>query len=378
MTLLPDDNTINIAAGSKGIYPSSQINSVQSESTGGAGRITLIPAGAITIDGGTDAVTASEFTISSPEDTNTTYTIRANSAGMLELVDNDDSVVSTVSFAGSGPVVIDRDSSGNIEISVQVAANTGNSPTVALDTLQVGSTTYRVGGSTPAHARLRTSLTLNHNSVQLPRTDPLALLITASASIENPIAGDVINDVIIHSAHASYADGRTGAPVVISDSSSAFAWSYQSGDTAQVVTFTVSYSVSGIIDGELERSVHNETINFNIIAEPQHYWTGAITAGDLTSLMSSLSDSTIGNIPRLTQRDNFSSPDSITYNGGAVGSTPSLYAAIVVPQAVLITSLRAEGFYVSITSHNDSTAGRTLYVSEAFLSEGPHNLTWRA
>ena len=224
---------------------------------------------------------------------------------------------------------------------------------------------------------MRTSLTLNHTSVQLPRTDPLALLITASATIENPISGDVINDVIIHSAHASYADDRTGAPVRIDDESSSFAWSYLSGDTARVVTFTVAYSVSGIIDGQIERSVHNDTINFTIIAEPQHYWTGAVTQANLDALILSLSDSQISAVTDLTQRNNFTSPDTITYFGGAAGSTPSLYAVIIVDQSIVIDNLNSDGFPTTIDTHNDSTAGRTLYTTQAFLSEGSHNLTWR-
>ena len=258
-------------------------------------------------------------------------------------------------------------------------ANPSTTPVSALDAIEISGVSYRVGGSTPAHARLRTSVTLSPNSLQLPRLGTVPVTGTVSASIENAVAGDVINDVIIHSVHSSYADDRTGSPVVVDDRTSTFAWNFQAGDPAQVVTFTVSFSVSGVIDGQVERSVHTETVNLSIIAAPVLFWTGAITQPDLDTLSTTtnLADNIIAGIPRLTQRENFSSPYTLEYDGGAAGATPSLYAAIIVDQSILITSLRAEGISVTIESHNDSTAGRTLYVSQALLSEGPHNLTWR-
>ena len=145
-----DRSGIN-TGGSGELFPDAQYSATGTD-TGGAGTITLIPQGDILIDGGTEAITGSSFIISNTNDDDTTYTIRVNSAGNIELVDDSDTVISTVSFSGNGPVVIDRDSNGNIEIDVQVAPNTGNTATVALDTLDIGSTTYRIGGSTPAHA----------------------------------------------------------------------------------------------------------------------------------------------------------------------------------------------------------------------------------
>ena len=165
---------------------------------------------------------------------------------------------------------------------LDVVANSGNTPTLVLDTLEVDSVTYRVGGSTPAHARLRTSVTLSPNSIQLPRLGTVIVTGSVSASIENPLTGDVINDVIIHSVHSSYEDSRTGTPTVVSDTESTFSWNFQVGDPAQVVAFTVSYSVSGIIDGQIERSVHNDTVTLPIIAEPQHFWTGTVSYTHLT------------------------------------------------------------------------------------------------
>ena len=161
MSGLFDRSGIN-TGGSGELFPDAQYSSEGSGS--GSGQITLIPQGDILIDGGTVSRTGSSFIISNTNDDDTTYTIRVNSAGNIELVDDSDTVISTVSFSGNGPVVIDRDSNGNIEIDVQVAPNTGNTATVALDTLDIGSTTYRVGGSTPAHARLRTlpNLSLIH------------------------------------------------------------------------------------------------------------------------------------------------------------------------------------------------------------------------
>ena len=256
-------------------------------------------------------------------------------------------------------------------------ANTGGTATVVLDTVEISGITYRVGGSTPAHARLRTSLTLNTNTIQLPRLGTVIITGTVSASIENPIAGDVINDVIIHSVHSSYADDRTGTPTVVSDTESRFAWNFQVGDPAQVVTFTVSYSVNGVIDGQIERSNHTETINLTIIAEPQHYWAGAVNQSNLDALTVSLADNQINSISGLTRRDNFTSPTTIEYNGGGAGATPSLYAVIVVDQSINITSLNSDGFPTTISSFNDSTTGRTIYTTEAFLSEGTHSLTWR-
>ena len=256
-------------------------------------------------------------------------------------------------------------------------ANTGATATVALDTLEIEGTTYRVGGSTPAHARLRTSLTVSPNSIQLPRLGTVIVTGSVSASIENPIAGDVINDVIIHSVHSSYADDRTGSITVVSDTESTFAWNFQVGDPAQVVTFTVSYSISGIIDGQIERSVHNETVTLPIIAEPQHFWTGTVTQAQLNTLTTSLADNELNNILSITRRDNFVSPFTLEYDGGAVGAAPSLYPVLIVDQTILITSLRAEGISLSLSSFNDSTTARTIYTTEGFLSEGPHNLTWR-
>ena len=256
-------------------------------------------------------------------------------------------------------------------------ANTGGTATVVLDTVEISGITYRVGGSTPAHARLRTSLTLSQNSIQLPRLGTVIITGTVSASIESPIAGDVINDVIIRSVHSSYADDRTGTPTVVSDTESRFAWNFQVGDPAQVVTFTVSYSVNGVIDGQIERSNHTETINLTIIAEPQHYWAGAVNQSNLDALTVSLADNQINSISGLTRRDNFTSPATIEYNGGGAGATPSLYAVIVVDQSINITSLNSDGFPTTISSFNDSTTGRTIYTTEAFLSEGTHSLTWR-
>ena len=138
------------------------------------------------------------------------------------------------------------------------------------------------------------------------------------------------------------------------------------------MTFTASFSVSGIIDGELAVSQHTETINFSIIAEPQHYWTGSVTQPELDSLVNSLADNIINGISAITQRDNFVSPLTLEYDGG---STPSVYPIIIVDQSIQIASLRVEGIGVTLSSHTNS--GRALYTTEGLLSEGPHNLTWR-
>ena len=256
-----------------------------------------------------------------------------------------------------------------------LSVNSGATATDVLDSIGVNGVIYRVGGGvTPAHARLRTSLTLDTNRIQLPHGN-LPITGTVSASIENALAGDAINNVTIRSVHSSYADDRTGSITVVDNMSSTFAWNFEAADAAQVVTFTVAYSVNGIIDGGVERNVHTDTVTLTIAAAPQHYWTGAVTQAELDSLESSLADDTIANIPAITQRDNFVSPLTLEYNGGAAGSTPSLYPVIIVDQSIVITSLRAEGIVQTITSSSDS--GRTLYTTEAFLSEGPHNLTWR-
>ena len=255
-----------------------------------------------------------------------------------------------------------------------LSVNSGATATDVLDTIGVNGVIYRVGGGvTPAHARLRTSLTLDTNRIQLPHGN-LPITGTVSASIENALAGDVINDVIIHSAHSSYADDRTGSITVVDNMSSTFAWNFEAADVAQVVTFTVAYSVTGTIDGGVERTVHTDTVNLTIAAEPQHYWTGSVTQTELDLLTSSLADSVIDGISNITERDNFVSPFTLEYNGG---STPSLYPILIVDESIVINSLRAEGIVVTLVPTNDPDAGRTIYTTEGFLSEGPHNLTWR-
>ena len=166
---------------------------------------------------------------------------------------------------------------------------------------------------------------------------------------------------------------------MVSDTRSRFTWTVDPSDTARAITFTVSVRVNYVIGGQVMVHTFTETANLTLVAAPVPFWTGALTQTDLDTLTvaTNLADNIINSIPRLTQRGNFSSPFTLEYNGGAAGSTPSLYAAIIVSQDIQITSLRAEGISVSTSSHNDSTAARTLYVSEALLSEGPHNLTWR-
>ena len=280
-----------------------------------------------------------------------------------------DEVIALIN-AAAGSTLIEA---AHTEATVTVA-NPSTTPASALDTIEISGTSYRVGGSTPAHARLRTSLTLSQNSVQLPILGTGPITGTVSATIDNPVAGDDINNVTIHSVHSSYADDRTGSPVVVNDETSTFAWNYQAGDSARVVTFTVSYTVSGVIDGELNVSHHTDTIDFTIIAEPQHFWTGTVTLPQLNTLTTTLADNELNNIPAITRRDNFVSPFTLEYNGG---TTPSVYPVIIVDQSIAITSLRVEGIGVTLSSFNDSTTGRTIYTTEGFLSEGPHNLTWR-
>ena len=220
---------------------------------------------------------------------------------------------------------------------------------------------------------------MSQSSIQLPILGAQTITGTVTAEIVDSAAGDVINDTIIRSVHSSYEDSRTSSPTVVSDTQSRFTWAAQPSDTARTITFTVSGTVNYVVGAQ--RMTHNftETVNLVLIAEPVLFWTGAITQADLDTLTVStnLANNTIASIPRLTQRENFSSPFTLEYDGGAPGSTPSLYPAIIVDQSILITSLRAEGISLSISSHNDSTAARTLYVTEGLLSEGPHNLTWR-
>ena len=255
----------------------------------------------------------------------------------------------------------------------QTGNNTGNSPLT-------DSTNWREfeGGSAP-HARLRVSLALSQSSIQLPILGAQTITGTVTAEIVDSVAGDVINDTIIRSVHSSYEDSRTSSPTVVSDTQSRFTWAAQPSDTARTITFTVSGTVNYVVGAQ--RMTHNftETVNLVLIAEPVLFWTGAITQADLDTLTVStnLANNTIASIPRLTQRENFSSPFTLEYDGGAPGSTPSLYPAIIVEQSIQIRTLRAEGISLSISSHNDPTAGRTLYVTEGLLSEGPHNLTWR-
>ena len=224
---------------------------------------------------------------------------------------------------------------------------------------------------------MRTSISFSPNSIQEPIFGTNVVTGTVSARIENAGDNDAVTSVTINSVHSSYADDRVGTPVIIDAMSSSFPWNVQVGDLPQTVVFTVAYTVTYNIDGVNDLHHFTDTVNFNIIAEPEHYWTGAITQANLNALTTSLADNQINNIAGLTRRDNFSSPATITYNGGAAGSTPSLYAVIVVQQAIAISTLNSDGFPTSISSFNDSTTGRTIYTTEAFLSEGSHILTWR-
>ena len=294
----------------------------------------------------------------------TSFTIDATASDLTG-----DEIISLINGA-TGTISADR-----TEATVTVA-NSAN-PVDNLRTVSIDGIVYRVSGSTPAHAQLRTSITFSPTSVQEPLFGTTVVRGTVSASIENAGATDAVTSVTINSVHSSYADDRLGTPVVVDAMSSRFPWSVQAGDLPQTVVFTVAYTVTYTIDGVNDLHHFTETANFNIIAEPEHYWTGAITQANLNALTISLADNQINNIAGLTRRDNFSSPATITYNGGVPGSTPSLYAVIVVQQDIAISTLNSDGFPTSISSFNDSTTGRTIYTTEAFLSEGSHILTWR-
>ena len=376
-------------AGTVTLSPGVSASSVRNLIGGGVSTVTDNSDGTFTV---TNVATGASFVIDTadnitfPDSSGTTRTlssITVNSDGELVLSDAAGNTRVFESGGIGGRIWLSRETydagdlvteNGRLFIS-QFSNNTNNNPLT-------DSTNWMEfeGGSPAPHARLRVNLALSQSSIQLPILGTRPITGTVTSEIVDSQTGDVINDTIITSVHSSYADDRISGPVVVSDTESRFIWSATTADNqARTITFTVSGSVNYVIGTQRMTHAFNETINLTLVAAPVLFWTGAITQADLDTLSTTtnLADNIIAGIPRLTQRENFSSPYTLEYNGGAAGATPSLYAAIIVDQSILITSLRAEGISVTIESHNDSTAGRTLYVSQALLSEGPHNLTWR-
>ena len=253
-------------------------------------------------------------------------------------------------------------------------------PTENLSSVQINNVVYRVVGSTPVHAQLRTSIAFDPTSVSEPISGTNVVRGIVSARIDNGTVNDTINSVTINSVHSSFADDRVGTPEVIDAMSSRFPWNVQVGDAPQTVVFTIAYTVTYTIDGVSELHHFTDNVNFSIIAAAVPFWRGTLNQSQITAL-TSLDDASLNAV--LTRvNSNFTSPYTSTYTG-TVGPddpnnpVPDVFAALVVQQDIAIQTLRSEGFLVSFSSQNDAGAERTFYVSEAPLSNGPHDVTWR-
>ena len=253
-------------------------------------------------------------------------------------------------------------------------------PTENLSSVQINNVVYRVAGSTPVHAQLRTSIAFDPTSVSEPISGTNVVRGIVSARIDNGTVNDTINSVTINSVHSSFADDRIGTPEVIDAMSSRFPWNVQVGDTPQTVVFTIAYTVTYTIDGVSELHHFTDNVNFSIIAAAVPFWRGTLNQSQITAL-TFLDDASLNAVLTRVNSD-FTSPYTSTYTG-TVGPddpnnpVPDVFAALVVQQDIAIQTLRSEGFLVSFSSQNDAGAERTFYVSEAPLSNGPHDITWR-
>lgn len=282
---------------------------------------------------------------------NTTYDLSAegsstNNAADIRLTGSDSST-DNVTIVGGGGTTVER---------------SGNTITIA-------------GGSGPApHAQLVPEFSILPTSIQLPIGGTQTVTATATAEIRDGASGDIVNSVEITSAHATLNNGNItiNNPNPLTDTST-FTWTVgASQTTATTVTFTCTFTVRYTIASTTMENTFNRTVNLPIVEAPVSFWSGTLTTAQYDSL-SSLTDAQVQTA--LTEMSNFSSPFTSEYNGGSTSG--QLHAAIYVPQSVVISSVRSEGFVLEFDSQNISTANRTIYVTRYPLSDGPHNLTWR-
>ena len=281
--------------------------------------------------------------------TNTTYDLSAEGSSTTNAADirltGSDSSTDNVTLVGDGGTIVER---------------SGNTITIS-------------GGGGPApHAQLVPEFSLDQTTIQLPVLGTQTITATATATINDAAAGDVVTAVEITSAHATLNNGNITIrnPNPLTDTST-FTWTFGSSVTAQTVTFTCTFSVTSTIGGVTATNTFNRTANLRFIAQATPFWTGTLTDAQIADL-DALSDAQI--TAALTEMSNFSAPFTSSYTGGTGGN---LHPALYVPQEFSITSVSSEGFQLDLESENEPAASRTLYVTRGPLSSGTHNVTWR-
>ena len=230
---------------------------------------------------------------------------------------------------------------------------------------------WRTGGSVgPPHANLATAFAISPTSIQLPILGVQQVTGTPTATIRDAGAMDTVNSITITSAHSTLRDDsivirNTGTQAT----NNTFTWSAMPGDTGSVL-FTCTYTVNYTIDGVTMDSSFNRTASLNYIEASVPFWTGTLTTTQLANI-AGLTDAQI--TAALTELSDFTSPFTREYTGSGGNLHPALY----IPQANVVTQVRADGFILTFESQNEPVAARTLYVTQDPLSDGPHSVTWR-
>ena len=265
---------------------------------------------------------------------------------------------------------LDNDEFRRFGVGSQPVANLGVG-TETLSTLEVGGVTYRIPNAVPPHASLVPFFNLRPTFVQLPLSNNVTITGTPGATIRDAESGDNVNRVTINSVHASIRNDTVSIGTGVFQT---FTWEALTTDTAQVVTFTCSYTVNYTIGGVNMEHTFTETSELDIRGAGNVFWTGTLTQDQFDG-RDSLSNSLIRTT--LTEMSDFSSPFTSEYTGAAVPT--NVYAALYAPSGVTISSVRSEGFissFVSVTPTGGT--GMTLYIVDDPLSEGVHNFTWRS
>ena len=244
-----------------------------------------------------------------------------------------------------------------------------------LEVTRSGNVITLTGGGGPApHAQLVPEFSIMPTSITLPILGTQTVTATATATIRDAASGDVVNTVMITSAHATLDNDSITIrnPDPLTDTTT-FTWTVGPTQTAATtVTFTCGFTVNYTIGGDTMTNSFNMTANLPIIAAPVPFWTGTLTDAQIADL-DALSDAQIR--AALTEMNNFSAPFTNAYTGAAPPT--NLHAALYVPETFAITQVVSEGFVLQFESENEQAAARTLYVTRFPLSDGTHNVTWR-
>ena len=121
---------------------------------------------------------------------------------------------------------------------------------------------------------------------------------------------------------------------------------------------------------------YTRTADFPITAEDVPYYFGTFSQAQFDA-RETLASAAIITLLRGTgeERQNFSSPFTAEYAGNA---TENRYACLFIPNSFTIDRVSSEGFVFDTVSYTPAGSERTLWVVNASLSAGSHEVTWRA